>query len=82
MGVGPIPHSAILRYAADDLGIDEPDRLDRFCWIMRRLDSDYLAAINAPKEKSAASLDDPEAVLAVFGQIERRVERRNQADKK
>jgi hypothetical protein len=48
MGVGPIPYSAIRRYA-DEFEIRSRDEFAFFSGIMQALDSEYLALINKPK---------------------------------
>lgn len=80
MGVGPIPRSRLLDYAHDDLGLDGDD-LDRFCAVIRMMDDEYVAMANGGSKdrdrgSPAARVDDPKAVMAVFGQVERKVARR------
>jgi hypothetical protein len=51
MGIGPIPYSAIRRYA-DDYDMRSRDEFDFFCGIIQGVDTEYLALINKPKDKA------------------------------
>jgi hypothetical protein len=76
MGVGPIPFSAIDRYA-QRYGITDLDRFDRFLLIIKALDSEYLR-ISAPKSDDApdleVSIDDVEGTRSLLRRLSKRTE--------
>ena len=70
MGEGPIPFSAIMRYA-ECYGIDTVNEFERFRRIIRGMDSEYLKfraqSLDKTKEKPfEASVTDVEGVAAIF----------------
>jgi hypothetical protein len=54
MGMGPIPFTAIDRYAAR-YGIDDLDLFDDFRSVIEGLDREYLALVEARRRASANS---------------------------
>lgn len=70
MGEGPIPFSAIMRYA-ECYGIDTVNEFERFRKLIRGMDSEYLKfraqQLDKTKEKPfEASVTDVEGVAAIF----------------
>jgi len=55
MGIGPIPYSAIRRYA-DSWDIVSRDEFAFFYGIIRSLDAEYMKLANAPKDKNKAEM--------------------------
>lgn len=73
MGVGPIPRSTIRAYARDVLELDG-EAHDRFCEIIARVDSDYVAMANETKseskQRSVVPIDDADGVKKLFDRFE------------
>lgn len=71
MSVGPIPVSAIDRYA-EAMGL-QSDEADRFCSIIRLMDAAYLADTAPSSEKknlrTEVSVDDTEGVKNLFSKF-------------
>jgi hypothetical protein len=75
MGVGPIPRSAIMAYAAE-FDIVGDDR-DVFYRMLRTMDGHYLSQVNSsskPEKGTQASVDDVEGVRGVFDRIQARAQ--------
>lgn len=67
MGTGPIPFSALDRYA-DRFGLSAPDDFDRFRAIVRAMDDAYLSHKSSSISGATfeVSADDPEGVRSVL----------------
>lgn len=72
MGLGPIPRSKIVEYAAQ-LGL-EGDVAEDFSAVIMKVDSDYVGMVNDPKDQSPVLLDDAEGMKNMWDLIESRVQ--------
>lgn len=73
MGMGPIPFSAILRYA-ELYGIGDLDEFERLRQIVSEIDSEYLS-LNAPKDRngdkmrSLVPITDAAGICAILDRL-------------
>lgn len=73
MGLGPIPVTAMLRYA-EFCGLDDVDAIERFRLIVSSVDAEYLT-LNTPKGqrddkmRSLVPITDAEGISAILGRL-------------
>jgi hypothetical protein len=72
MGLGPIPYSAIRRYA-DEYDIVGRDEFQYFCGIIQAMDTEYLSIVNSTdKTKEMVPVSDVEGQHRVFARLSER----------
>lgn len=73
MGMGPIPRSKIIDYAAEELGLGE-DETDRFYSIIRQMDDEYMRLNSSKTDRplNEVSVDDVDGVKSIFRGFELR----------
>jgi len=82
MGIGPIPRSKTREYARDVLDLTG-EAYDQFCAVISRVDSDYVAMQNEPrnpagdKQRSSVAIDDEAGVKSLFERLERSPRKQN-----
>jgi hypothetical protein len=72
MGLGPIPYSSI-RAWADEHGVTGRDDFDFFHGVIRGVDTEFLAVMNAPKDKGEMiPISDVESQHRMFARLKAR----------